>query len=73
VARAHFDLKCAYMVPPQLFKLQRYENHVIEKGVDTNNNRPSQASLMIHITPIVKVVSEIKISKLSIISGEAFT
>jgi hypothetical protein len=37
VARAHFEPKCA----PQLFKLQHYENHIIEKDADTKNNRLS--------------------------------
>ena len=32
----------------QLFELQHYENHVAKKYADTNNNRLSQASLMIY-------------------------
>ena len=57
----------------QLFELQHYENHVAKKYADTNNNRLSQASLMIYITLVTRVVSKTIISELSVTSGDVFT
>ena len=55
----------------QLFELQHYENHVAKKYADTNNNRLSQASLMIYITLVTRVVSKTIISELSITPGRS--